>query len=484
MKLSEAPVNSVFYDNATLYNGQPIKWIVAAQNVDGDGIVSLMKYDGISKRAFDVKEPQNPDTKIVNDGNGSYEYSNLLQWLNSMYGANSWYSPQHQYDQSPNSANVGGTYASEAGFLNAFGSVLKQAMQPVSKMNVTRRVHLPSVRELAGSRRYSTQVDNEITVDTEAEYPGFSHPCFGDYSYQYMDPGALIRSNPKEESNKVGYAEKNASYPLIAKSIGALVSTNVEKYIIPCIYLPASLPITYSNGAYYLSYEINTPYSDYGSHKAGFSFVVNVTSGENGNVTAKVLIDGTQVKTTTISPNTDATITLADGDVSSLANTAHTVTIEATQNGITANTSFTYTKIPESIPVIYTNEIGHVAEPFETTYQVNDEDGDSIDVVIKLDNTTIISGTDVEQGVDLSIEITSSQFSALSYGEHTLTITATDSTNETTSRISFTKNSIPTVSINGIPTGLIIRPFSVTVDYDNADGEEVTISADIDGVPI
>lgn len=473
MTLSEATVNSIFYDNNTLYNGQPIKWIVANHNSEGSGITALMMYESITGMSYDVKEPQNPDSNIASNGYGKYEVSNILQWLNSDAKANEWFSPQHEYDQSPNSDSVGDTYANKAGFLNGFNPTFKNVLRSITKLGVSRKVHIP------GSAEMNINVgDQRANVDVGVAYSSFTYPYYNYANRQYVIRHTL------ENYQKVIIYSRSAQY-FDGKLVSAVTKNeNPTLYIPLMIYVPSDLPVKYESGAYYLSYGVNVPYSDYGNHKKGFSFNFNVTSGVNDKVTNKVYIDGVRVIEGQVDANTDATIDLLDEYISPLSLGLHTVTVEGTQNELTASTSFTFTKIAESVPIIYSSDVGHVAEAFETTYQVYDEDGDSLNVEIKLDGNTIISETGVEQETDLNIEITSSQFSALSYGEHILKITVTDGTNTVTKDISFTKNSVPSVNISGIPTGLIIRPFSVTVNYDNADGEEVTISADIDGVPI
>ena len=50
MTLANAPVNSVFVDRETTFNGQPIEWVVAAIDIEGQGISALM--DSIYSSSF------------------------------------------------------------------------------------------------------------------------------------------------------------------------------------------------------------------------------------------------------------------------------------------------------------------------------------------------------------------------------------------------------------------------------------------------
>ena len=138
----------------------------------------------------------------------------------------------------------------------------------------------------------------------------------------------------------------------------------------------------------------------------------------------------------------------------------------------------------ESVPIIFTNAIGRVTTAFNTVYQVYDEDGDSINLVVRLDNTQIDSKTNAPQNTDITLSVSTSQFNALSYGNHNITIEATDGTNTSTATIVFTKNSVPTVSISNPQIGEVTEPFTVEVTANSADGDAVTIKAYIDGQEI
>ena len=142
MNISELAVGSLVKCPGFTYLGSvPIFRVLEhGHRDDPAGSTTLEFRDIICLKALDAKEPNNSDGNRQNSGNNRYLYSNLLQWLNSTAGANSWYSAQHTADAPPNSSNVfqqSGTainpYDTEAGFLSFIPSSLRGALQTVSK---------------------------------------------------------------------------------------------------------------------------------------------------------------------------------------------------------------------------------------------------------------------------------------------------------------------------------------------------------------
>ena len=379
--LGELATQSVVIDRATVYNNMPIKWYVMGQNVDGDGITTLMMHyynqysdlrGSILNHEYDAAEPENSSATIQQYGNSDYEKSNILQWLNSEQIQ--WFQKQHAEDTAP-------SYSGEAGFLSNFNPRFLSKLQYVEKLNLLKRVHLPGLREIG-----YTYANETAGVDFGAAYSANGTNCVAETGHD-----CPIRTTGDHSDYEAYTIYRWGS----VQFAWGKANDHNKTLVIPCIYVDASTPMVYDeqSGAY-------------------------------------------------------------------------------------------YTNIPAEPIITAQDDIGRKTEAFATVYQVYDENGDNVDVTIKLDNTTIETISNAQQRVDLNLEITEQLFSTLDYGNHVLTIEATDGTYTTTKNIVFIKNSIPTVSMSALPSGLITRPFSVTVNYDNADGEEVTISADIDGVPI
>lgn len=477
--LASVNYSSHFIDNSTTYNGNPIEWVVTGKDLDGTNITTLIPATSIiGRKAYDVKESSNPNTRAQTGGNGTYAVSNILQWLNKSEGAGDWYVAQHEYDQAPLTTADGDTYANDPAFLSGFGEVLLDAMQEVEKMGVTRKVHLPGWKEVGGSTALT--INTTCTLDEGLNYR-YNFLANNRKTPEGSILRAYVRSIPKDSTIDI---VANSYYTTSSGSTGVYVtdSSACGTYIyniVPIIFVNSNIPVTLVDGKYYLAYGLSTPYSDYGSHKLGFDFVVNLNSGDGAQATLNVYAEGNLIKTTTIDANKDVTVTLEDSEVSGLATGLQTITLTAIQNTVSATTSFTYTKAEDSAPNVLLKEIGSVTEAFTTTYQVYDDGGDSVDVTIKLNDTVIGNVTGAEQKVDLPITVTSEQFDALSYGEHTISVIATDGTNTTTKTETFIKCSQPSVSIQ-TEVGTVTAPFSINVDISNNDGSTVTTKVYID----
>lgn len=493
--LSTVSENRVFVDRDTTYNGQPIEWYIAAKEVDGKGVVSLMMKTPIANHEYDAKEVYNPVTALASKGNYNYSLSNILQWMNSKGGANEWYENQHQYDSPP-------SYESEAGFLYNFGESLLNAMESIEKFGVSRKVHLPSIPELIHDATYATDgaIDSRY-IDKEIKYPLFNKG-FNDYQnlvtkqYPSSIPALIVRGGTDKIGTDSGlsaeilYNTENSNYSSWTRkwrAVGRDAYYNSNIYAIPTIYLSGDLvPVIYDSEAdkYYLDYSIETQYKDYGKHKAGFNIGVKINcSTAIGDTVIKAYIDD----------NTEASgiytinrmkeyvdIAISDEAVEDLENGAHTITLKSDTYGILGSTQVEYTKVDESVPIVLTNAIGNVVSGFTTSFQTYDEDGDNINVVIKIDTTTIDTITNVQQNVDIPIVISDGRLGALNYGNHNLVIEASDGTNTSTSTIPFVKNSVPTVSLDSYDLGEVVEPFSIEVTSNSADGDNITIKAYID----
>ena len=99
--------------------------------------ITLMTKNIIRYAAFDAKEPNNPNLDRIDFGNNRWSVSNIRQWLNSSGAANSWFTPQHEYDAPPTSGNVSradGAYADAPGFLAGFSSEVLQHFTDITNI--------------------------------------------------------------------------------------------------------------------------------------------------------------------------------------------------------------------------------------------------------------------------------------------------------------------------------------------------------------
>jgi len=146
-----------------------IIWVVAAKNhictpAYPENSVTLIAEKIIDLRAFDAKEPSNPISGRIGDGNNYYSVSNIDQWLNKDSAAGAWYAAAHAYDSPPNTSesvnNQNTQYSSKAGFMHLFTSAEKTAIQNTTirtvkspldgggSEDIVRKIFLPSTTEV------------------------------------------------------------------------------------------------------------------------------------------------------------------------------------------------------------------------------------------------------------------------------------------------------------------------------------------------
>ena len=124
--ISKLPAGAIVVDPQTTYYNKPITWIILEHGYDSCDGTTLLSEKILCLKAFDAKEPSNENTDIQNYGNSAYQYSNLLQWLNSDAVGGTWYTAKHSADQSPDAEFVTyNPYTSEAGFLAGFSDTFK-----------------------------------------------------------------------------------------------------------------------------------------------------------------------------------------------------------------------------------------------------------------------------------------------------------------------------------------------------------------------
>ena len=94
----------------------PVSWLKASKDCE---FISEFVLDVLK---FDAREPGNPNRDIFWYGNGHYELSNIIQFMNSY--EDDWYAPMHDFDAPPGNPNTGvdayGEYLSHPGFLRFF----------------------------------------------------------------------------------------------------------------------------------------------------------------------------------------------------------------------------------------------------------------------------------------------------------------------------------------------------------------------------
>lgn len=264
--LGDLLIGSRVVDHRTKYEGNPIVWKIIGKNHEGDpdDSATLISEYILSTKAFDAKEPKNTNTNIQRYGWSNYEYSNILQWLNSDADAWMWYKSQHEYDHQPDSSYVtSNPYESESGFLNEFSSAFKSSMIEAENIymygytaqSINRKVHLLSQQEV-GISGYSGGSTNESRYQEGTQYGDF---FYDDTSRKAYKIGAksptnwVLRTYGSASTNVYvdadGYPRTEESYtgtlgirPKCFLPTSTMVSENPDENGIYTIFLSSGKP--------------------------------------------------------------------------------------------------------------------------------------------------------------------------------------------------------------------------------------------------
>jgi hypothetical protein len=354
-QISNLPIGAKVKDTNTTYYGQPIIWKVLDHNHPGypENSTTLITEKIITLKAFDAKEPSNPNTNRQNYGNNRYAHSNIRQWLNK--DTSPWYVAQHSYDAPPNNSNVWSNYneyEAEAGFLSNFSPELKSRL-----LLTTLTVAKNTVTDGGGSETVQDKVfllsETEVGLGNEngiAEGTPFSF--FSSNTARQAHPTAEAVSNSEYTSTSLDTNQPwywwlrtpyagNANSARLVDSSGALNNYNAfygYYGVRPALNLPSDILVSDepdSDGAYILIF-INTEIS------IPPGYIGQKTSVDKSNIlTYSITTDGTmstiteKINGTTIATRTNPTsgqqftvsLTQEQWDAIKYGN-GHTLTIE------------------------------------------------------------------------------------------------------------------------------------------------------------
>lgn len=432
--------------------------IVVARNHPGypNGVVLMTEF--VTKRcAFDAQEPTNPNSDIRDYGSSRYAESNLLQWLNS--SASTWYTPKHQYDQAPTSSYVTqGQYDAEPGFMSNFPAAFNALLLNIPAVTlvagtaetetVTSKWALPSITEL-----YGTHILPEVPEGTQ--FPYFTsnerRKCLyrtgsvpsSSFYYYTRSPWVYIGYEKSStsvlgavtcstgSSNPVRPSEgSNFVRPICLVSNDALVSdTPVDGYYsmvynaAPTAPSTITVPATVNGGT-----NITVSWSagaDTDANLAGYILERSVNGG-----------GWSQIYNGALRQFTDA-ITFG---WASVAYRVKSYDAYNAQSGYA--TSQTRTVVNNTAPTITGTDgnLGSFSTAFTAqSYTINDAEGGTVTVVERLDGA-VRRTYNATLGTANSFSFTASEWRQILNGQHTLTITATDSLGLSTVRTwTFTK---------------------------------------------
>jgi hypothetical protein len=470
----EVPVLSAYQSRF----GSKIVFKIADKNHSGypSNSVTLITEKIIQNMASDAKEPSNSNNDRKNYGNNRHIYSNLLQWLNSNATAGAWYSAKHSADQAPTTKNTHVTYnpyTSWAGFLAMLDpkfvaelmettlTVVKSSTDGGSYETFKAKMFLASTTEVG--------LANENNI---AE--GSLLALFSNDASRVAYPTAQCVNNADGYTNSNFSTSKgwywwlrtpnssNAYYVRLVGSDGSLGGSYAcfgydGAYggyfgVRPLCNLKSSILVSdspNSDGNYTVIYN-SAP-----SAPPSITAPATCYSGQNINISCAAATDPdgdaltycfersynsgawTQVQASASRTFTEA--------VSTAWNTLkYRVRAKDSYGNYSAyTTSGDIAVIHNQPPVISGSnaDLGIKRADFTYQYSVTDPDGDTVNVVEKIDGKTIATKNAITLGGTQTLSVSGNTFTALTNAKHTITITATDSAGNSAVRtLTFTKS--------------------------------------------
>lgn len=462
----EVPVISAYQSRF----GAKIIFKVADKNHSGypSNSVTLITEKIIQIMASDAKEPNNSVNDRRNYGNNRHIYSNLLQWLNSNATAGNWYSAKHSADQAPTTKNTHVTYnpyTSWAGFLAMLDpkfvaelldttlTVVKSSTDGGSYETFTAKMFLASTTEVG--------LANENGIAEGVRLALFSN-------------GASRVAYPTAEcvSNSDGYSDSNFT---TSKGWYWWLRTpdSSDAYRVRCVYSGGTL-VSYSaflgdNGVRPLcNLQSSILVSDSPNASGNYEIIYNAApsappsitapdtaySGQNINISCAEATDPDGDALTYVferSANSGAWTQVQSSAARTFSEMVSTSwntlqyrvkAVDTAGNSSAYTTSGAIAVIHNQPPVIsgQNADLGVKREDFTYEYSVTDPDNDVVNVVEKIDGSTINTRNNVTLGETLTLSVGGNTFTGLTNAQHTIEIVATDSAgNSATRTLTFTK---------------------------------------------
>ena len=463
----EVPVLSAYQSRF----GSKIVFKIADKNHSGypSNSVTLITEKIIQNMASDAKEPSNSNNDRKNYGNNRHIYSNLLQWLNSNATAGAWYSAKHSADQAPTTKNTHVTYnpyTSWAGFLAMLDpkfvaelmettlTVVKSSTDGGSYETFKAKMFLASTTEVGLANENNIAEGSLLALfsndASRVAYPtaqcvnnadGYTNSSFATSKGWYW----WLRTPYSSYADNVRYVNSGGS---LSDNDAYIGSYGVR----PLCNLKSSILVSdspNSDGNYTVIYN-SAP-----SAPPSITAPATCYSGQNINISCAAATDPdgdaltycfersynsgawTQVQASASRTFTEA--------VSTAWNTLkyRVRAKDSYGNYSVYTTSGDIAVIHNQPPVISGSnaDLGIKRADFTYQYSVTDPDGDTVNVVEKIDGKTIATKNAITLDATQTLSVSGNTFTALTNAKHTITITATDSARNSAVRtLTFTKS--------------------------------------------
>lgn len=463
----EVPVLSAYQSRF----GSKIVFKIADKNHSGypSNSVTLITEKIIQNMASDAKEPSNSNNDRKNYGNNRHIYSNLLQWLNSNAAAGAWYSAKHSADQAPTTKNTHVTYnpyTSWAGFLAMLDpkfvaelmettlTVVKSSTDGGSYETFKAKMFLASTTEVG--------LANENNI---AE--GSLLALFSNDASRVAYPTAQCVNNADGYTNS-GFATSKGWYWWLrtpyssnAISVRCVYSDGSLGYYVAYGGIAGVRPLCNLKSSILVSDSPNSDgnytviYNSAPSAPPSITAPATCYSGQNINISCAAATDPdgdaltycfersynsgawTQVQTS-------ASRTFTEAVMKAWNTLKYRVRAKDSYGNYSAyTTSGDIAVIHNQPPVISGSnaDLGIKRADFTYQYSVTDPDGDTVNVVEKIDGKTITTKNAITLGATQTLSVSGNTFTALTNAKHTITITATDSAGNSAVRtLTFTKS--------------------------------------------